>query len=77
MAPMFFDYMMTQLASGALADVPASLKINELNPGGQRSGEDAHLYFDARDEAKVYNFISSEYPLQPSFETGLLNNRRA
>ena len=62
MAPMFFDYMMTQLSRGALADVPVSLKISEFDPKGERTGEDAHLYFDARDEAKVYDFIVSKYP---------------
>jgi hypothetical protein len=52
----------SQLSSGALADLPVSLKIGELNPGSRRTGEDTHLYFDASDEAKIYNFVTSKYP---------------
>jgi len=55
--------MMTQLSTGVLADVPVKFKIDDAWPNAQGSGENAHLYFKAGDEEKVYKAITERiYP---------------
>jgi len=54
---------MTQLSTGVLADVPVKFKIDDAWPNAQGSGENAHLYFKAGDEEKVYKAITERiYP---------------
>ena len=61
-ADMFFDQIMSHLSEGRLADVPVKFKISEAYPERQGSGENAHLYFKARDAEKVYEAIEAIYP---------------
>ena len=67
----FLDWMVKLMFESILSDIPVKLKMFDIFPDQQGSGENAHLYFCAANEAEVYKILT-EY-LYPTMMRYKLN----
>lgn len=72
----FFDWIMKLMRESILSDIPIKLKIDDMYPGGQGNGENAHIYFHVTNEGELYKALTEYiYPTMVKHRLNALGGR--